>query len=639
MEIRTPLVVILISVILIVIYLRKPLPQHVSARLFFIFLIAVFFNNLSEIFESAVFIYMDDPRPGLLKFVQIFYIGSLVFVDYLMCVYTYSKTDLDHRRLNLAAVLASVPAVIAFISLFVFDIKYGVTEKGVYYNYGLAVNICYVIGFVYIALSLLRVVILGKRLQKDNFWAIFIGLVAWSVLASYQFYNRYIQVSAVAMMLMEMILFIAMENPKEFYERSIEGIRNKDAFLLALAEAFGFKKNVFVVSVIFLGKTGILSGDDRNELSELLKTVGRQSEKLIGAPAYLFNWNCLCCIVEDPGNVETFMSAINNFKDGERKNFRVVFSVLEVPKYAQTSDEAVQVLTYVAGDYAYMQSAPNIVIDNSVVDKMTYRNTIEDVVRKAVKEKAFEVYYQPILRVEDCTFSSAEALVRLKRPDNQKYISPEDFIPIAEKCGLILEIDDLVFEKVCSFIARENLPSYGIRMIEVNLSGNEVVDEQTHMRLTNKMKKYHIPPNFINFEITETSYINNDEVFQENVDKLKAMGSTFSMDDFGSGYSNLLEILKMDYALVKLDKEFVWNCLDPDKPGNMRMLEYTINFLKDYGLHILAEGVETLDQAKILIDKGVEYLQGFYYSRPVSESDYLEFLKSQKGLFSSEDNT
>jgi sensor c-di-GMP phosphodiesterase-like protein len=109
------------------------------------------------------------------------------------------------------------------------------------------------------------------------------------------------------------------------------------------------------------------------------------------------------------------------------------------------------------------------------------------------------------------------------------------------------------------------------------------------------------------------------------------------MDDFGSGYSNLLEILKMDYALVKMDKEFVWSCLDKNKPENMRMLDYTIKFLKDFGLHILAEGVETLDQAQILIEKGVEYLQGFYYSRPIPEEEYIDFLKTQKGMFAKGD--
>ena len=329
------------------------------------------------------------------------------------------------------------------------------------------------------------------------------------------------------------------------------------------------------------------------------------------------------------------MTLVNGMKDGG-KNYRQTFCILEVPKYVKTLDESVAALTYVSGEYIYTQSTPNLVIDDAVIDKMNYRNTIEDVVRQAVKDKAFDVYYQPILCVADGSFSSAEALVRLKRKDNESYISPEDFIPVAEKCGLIQEIDDLVFEKVCSFIARENLSSYGVRMVEVNLSGNEAVDENTHLRLTSKMEKYHIPPKFINFEITETSYISNDEAFKENVNRLQERGSSFSMDDFGSGYSNLLEILKMDYALVKLDKEFVWNCLDKEKPENMRMLDYTIGFLRDFGLHILAEGIETLDQAKILIEKKVEYLQGFYYSRPVPEADYIEFLKSQKGLFSKE---
>ena len=103
------------------------------------------------------------------------------------------------------------------------------------------------------------------------------------------------------------------------------------------------------------------------------------------------------------------------------------------------------------------------------------------------------------------------------------------------------------------------------------------------------------------------------------------------MDDFGSGYSNLLEILKMDYRIVKMDKEFIWNCLDKNKPENMKMLKYTVKFLKDYGLHILAEGVETLEQAEILIENGVEYLQGFYYSRPIPEKEYIKFLTDLKG--------
>jgi EAL domain-containing protein (putative c-di-GMP-specific phosphodiesterase class I) len=438
------------------------------------------------------------------------------------------------------------------------------------------------------------------------------------------------------MTLMELILFLSLENPREFYERSLEGVRNRDAFQMVLNEKIADKKSFFIISVVFTGKTSVMTNTDREELSALQVKIGKMADEYIGTPAFLFNWNTLSFFVDSPQKAESFMNLVNSIKEGGT-NYRLTFCILEAPKYAKNMDEAIQALTFVSGEYVYTQSTPNLVIDDVIIGKMNYRYTIEDVVRQAVKEKAFDVYYQPILSVADGAFSSAEALVRLKRKDNESFISPEDFIPVAEKCGLIQEIDDLVFDKVCSFIARENISSYGVKMIEVNLSGNEVVDEHTHARLTGKMEKYHIPPKFINFEITETSFISNDKVFLENVRKLREKGSSFSMDDFGSGYSNLLEILKMDYALVKLDKEFVWKCLDPSKPENMKMLDYTISFLRDFGLHILAEGVETLEQAGILIDKKVEYLQGFYYSRPVPEEEYIEFLKSQKGLFSQEE--
>ncbi|WP_081778592.1 EAL domain-containing protein [Butyrivibrio proteoclasticus] len=635
MEIRTPLIAIMVSIILLVIYLRKNIPQLISARIFFVFLVSVFACNICEILECTAFMLIDEKSSAaaLREVTQILYVGSLLFSAFIMCIYIYAKTTLKRAVSNLVVVITGIPALIAVIIAIVMGIDVGVNEWGYYYNCGTAVTICYAIGFTYVLLSILRVIYFKNRIRKDSFFSILSGLIVWAILLIYQFIDRAMQVSAVAMMIMALILFLSMENPREYYERSIDGVRNRDAFEMALLERMGMRREFFVVSVIFTGKTAVMSNSERSEMTDLMKIVGKISESHVGTPAYLFNWNTLCSIVRNPERVETFMNIVNNLKDNEGKNYRLTFSVLELPKYASEADKALQILTYVSGEYAFKQSSPNLVIDQAVVDKMTYRNSIEDVVRTAVKEKSFDVYYQPILSVEDGSFSSAEALVRLQRPDKGKFISPEDFIPIAEKCGLIQEIDDLVFEKVCSFIARENLQAYGIKTIEVNLSGNEVVDEQTHIRLINKMNKYQIPPDFINFEITETSYINNDEVFKENVARLRESGSTISMDDFGSGYSNLLEILKMDYALVKMDKEFVWSCLDKDKPENMRMLDYTIKFLKDFGLHILAEGVETMDQAKILIDKGVEYLQGFYYSRPIPEEEYIDFLKAQKGLF------
>ena len=547
-----------------------------------------------------------------------------------IALYVYAKISCGKPVSKAIVGLIAAPGIIGIVALLFGRINYNVNDAGQYYNNGFVVLLSYCIGFLYIFVTMIIAIMFRHRMRKDDALAIISGLLIWAVLAFFQFIFHGYQVSSIAIMLMALMLFLSSENPREYYEKDIPGVKNKDAFDLVITERFASSKPFFITSVIFTGTTAILTGEDRHLLNRLQGNIAKMAEETIGEGSYLSSWNALSFIIENPENVETLMSHINNYKD-DSGNYKLTYSVLEVPKQTKKADEALQILGYVSGEYVYARYSPNLVIDEKIIDKMFYRNSIEDVVRAAVKDKAFDVYYQPILNVAEGKFVSAEALVRLRRPDNENFISPEDFIPVAERCGLIHEIDDLVFEKVCSFIAKENLSSYGIRNVEVNLSGNEVVDRKTHARLIGKMEKYHIPPKFINFEITETAFINNDEAFKDNVQKLKEIGSTFSMDDFGSGYSNLLELLKMDYVMVKMDKEFIWNCLDPDKPENRRMLEYSIGFLKDFGLHVLAEGVETIEQAKTLTEKGVEYLQGFYYSRPLPETEYIEFLKAQKG--------
>ena len=606
------------------------MPRVFSTRIFFVFLVVSYIHVICDIIESSVFKYLDSSFFVLRSTSQRMYVGTLIMCAFIMTLYVYAKISGGRPVSRIIVGLIAAPGAIGIISLLIGKVNYNITEEGQYYNSGFVVLLSYYIGFLYIFVTLIVAVMFRRQMRKDDALTIISGLLAWALLAFFQFSFHGYQVSSIAIMLMALILFLSSENPREYYEKDIPGVKNKDAFELVITERFGVNKPFFITSVIFTGTTAILTGEDRQTLNRMQGSIAKMAEETTGEGSYLSSWNALSFIIENPENVEKLMSLVNNYKN-DSGNYKLTYAVLEAPKQTSKADEALQILSYVSGEYVYARYSPNLVVDEKIIDKMFYRNSIEDVVRAAVKDKAFEVYYQPILCVKEGRFISAEALVRLKRPEGENFISPEDFIPVAEKCGLIQEIDDLVFEKVCSFIARENLSSYGIRKVEVNLSGNEVVDKKTYARLMGKMEKYHIPPKFINFEITETAYINNDEAFKDNVQKLKEIGSTFSMDDFGSGYSNLLELLKMDYVMVKMDKEFIWNCLDSQKPENARMLEYSIGFLKDYGLHVLAEGVETIDQAKTLIEKGVEYLQGFYYSRPLPEGEYIEFLKAQKG--------
>ena len=238
--------------------------------------------------------------------------------------------------------------------------------------------------------------------------------------------------------------------------------------------------------------------------------------------------------------------------------------------------------------------------------------------------------YQPIYNTKEKTITSAEALVRLKNCGELGFVSPEEFIPIAEEKGLILDIGDRTLELVAAFAKENRLDQSSIQYIEVNLSAIQAVVPHLDQRLKKILDWYGLPANFINLEITETATINFGASFEQNISSLRRMGFSFSMDDFGTGYSNLAQINQIGYDLVKLDKSLIWPVFDKkveNKENAERLLRSAIELLKSIGKKIVAEGVETEEMVQYLIDHKVEYLQGYYFSKPIKGKEFLEFLK------------
>ena len=149
-----------------------------------------------------------------------------------------------------------------------------------------------------------------------------------------------------------------------------------------------------------------------------------------------------------------------------------------------------------------------------------------------------------------------------------------------------------------------------------------------HMELTDSfrhiLRKYDVNPADINLEITESAAIKNPELFMGNIRRLQEMGFTISMDDYGTGYSNYSTIYGLDFNIIKLDKSILWNA---EKTETAKIiLESTVDMLKKLGKKIVMEGVETEMQRDYLLNLGVDYCQGFLWSRPIKETDFLEFV-------------
>lgn len=251
---------------------------------------------------------------------------------------------------------------------------------------------------------------------------------------------------------------------------------------------------------------------------------------------------------------------------------------------------------------------------------------IETLVQTALEENRLEVYFQPIYNAVKKKFTSAEALIRMRDNDGN-FISPELFIPIAEKSSLIIDIGDFVLEKVCEVISEENLSEYGFEYIEVNVSMVECLQSNLAAKVMSVLKKHKVFPNQINLEITETSASEFTDIVDMNIKTLHDKNISFSLDDFGTGYSSLSRILSLSLKLIKIDKSIVQAPFTSSEKKSMILLENFVKTAISTGSDIVAEGVETKEMARHIINLGCKYIQGYYFSKPLPRDDFVSLIK------------
>ena len=257
-------------------------------------------------------------------------------------------------------------------------------------------------------------------------------------------------------------------------------------------------------------------------------------------------------------------------------------------------------------------------------NQLNIQNNIDKIIEQALENERFEVYYQPIYSIQQGKFISAEALLRLFDPEHG-FISPEMLIIAAEQNGTIHRIGEFVFEKVCQFISSEEFQNLGLEYIEVNLSVAQVMNGDLPENYLSIMKKYNVSPDKINLEITETAAAYGQEVMMDNMEQMNQAGINFSLDDYGTGYSNIQRVIQLPLNIIKLDKSFV------NEQNNQKVwifLKNTVKMLKDMNMEIVIEGVETQEMLDIFSDLQCDFVQGYFFSKPIPQNDFIEFISN-----------
>ncbi len=269
------------------------------------------------------------------------------------------------------------------------------------------------------------------------------------------------------------------------------------------------------------------------------------------------------------------------------------------------------------------------ILKGAELNYLVRRAEVESALHRGLSENRFEVYYQPVYRTKGMSIYSAEALLRLK-DSKLGNIMPDEFIPIAEQNGLIDRLGEYVLEEVCLFLSSGIPTEMGLDCIEINLSVLQCLQPGFVERIRSIVRKYDVMPHFINFEVTESAAASDYAELDTVLGDLKASGFLLSLDDYGIGYSNVMSVFSIDFDVIKIDKSILWEAVEEPENGKSRgsvILENTIRMIREMDLKILVEGVETQEHVSLLEELKADYLQGYYFSRPVSKNELLGILR------------
>lgn len=509
------------------------------------------------------------------------------------------------------------------------------------YQRGTLIYFLYIAAFFYMFLGLGILLYYLKNIDKKKLLILllFLPINALAVIIQLLFPQFRIEVMATVLLLL--IVIITVQKPEEMMDRVV-GTMSNNAFMLDMRQAFNFKRPMSVLFINFTNhgmlrnNLGLFSynillkrlADKTSQISKIMEVypdiyyldngsfavvtnelkadklldIGRMIHAYMQEPVKLSHMetmvNTLVCMVQCPKDIndfDVFISFSRNFQQKLEDHNRVI------------------VLSDVSSSRDFMM-----------------KSQLDAIINRGIQNRRFQMYYQPIYSLKKHRFVSAEALIRLY-DDEYGFVPPSLFIPAAEESGAIHKIGDFVIEDVCRFISSQNFVDLGLEYIELNLSLSQCIEQNLPEKIKGYMDKYGVSPDQINLEITETAADYDPTITDKNINELAQMGISFSLDDYGTGYSNIKRVVSLPLDIVKLDK-----CLVDDMDSNQMwtVITHTVRMLQRMDKKILVEGVETEHALRKFENIGCDYIQGYYFSKPLSEGEFIFFIsQNNKGLF------
>lgn len=633
----------MLNLILILFIYGKKVKIHSFENNILLFMICdCMIATVFEILSSIAISYPHSFPLAVMNFLCWAFFISNISIPFLYAYYNIMITDAQKSMHLFQKIIFCLPEIICIIITFYNPFTHHLFyfDKNLNYCHGTGLYLYYLTAFYYLLIAIIHSFQNRKHLEKNTLYSLYTFNIIALIVAAVQISHPELLLELFSASLCLLIMLINIQNPGKLINSQTE-LLNRDAMASIIEQKFYHAENFTIISLKlkdlpFFNKTlgsAYVNSMIKN-VSVFLKSLCNKHTRIfhIGFGQFCFvfpslNENEVTSIVQTlqqrfslPWNTDDidvdlgFLLGIGHAPE----DFSDYESLCDFIDYRPDRDNLSE-----RGHYSSEKFHIIYAKDTLLHLKQRIKN-VEHAIQRALRDGNFQVYYQPIYSVKEKKFTCAEALIRLW---DREYgmISPEEFIPIAEKNGTILDIGLFVFETVCKCIAKDHLTALGVEYIEVNLSVVQCMQPKLAEQLLSIMKQYNVRPEQINLEITETAAAVSPETLKLNMMNLSEQNICFSLDDYGTGYSTMSYALDLPFSYVKLDKSIVASASSDD--NTHIALCSTIQMMKQLHFLLIAEGVDNEEQLDFLIKNGCDYIQGYYFSKPLPKDGYLEFLQ------------
>lgn len=589
-----------------------------------------------DILSIAAIVNMDRLPIHFVNWVCKSYLVSMIGValSSLLYIYAdiYSRNGRYQRFIKKYIALAVCGAVLIYI--LPIHIFYDM-ETAAVYTYGPSAMATYAFALSFVALNTYSVIRHRAIVNARRREAVFVWMLVWVSAAVVQFFFKDILIIGYAFAMGIMILYLKLENPEQNLDRRT-GMFNQNAFTEYTQQLFAEGKEFSILCLYF---EGLFHQNARKDISEDVKI--QISNYLLGIPnvrVFKSAEDAASLLFEDPGyagEVIEKLQARFNDKWGKDSSVLLRLQGIFIPtlRMMHNAEDIPYLLRYVRENRRKYTESDFLTVQEFMAADMYEEQVTERLILDAIEHERIEAFYQPIYSVTEQRFTCAEALVRMRDEDGE-LIPPMRFIEVAEKTGLIIKVGEIVFEKVCRLIKEQDISRYGLHYIEINLSIVQCAYPELADDFIRIMKEYGVDPAHINLEITESASLSAKDILLDNMKKLMDFGVEFSLDDFGTGQSNLNYIVDMPVRIVKFDKDMISAYFENGKAKYV--MDAAMHMIQGMNLEIVSEGIETKEQLDTMRELGISYIQGYYFSRPLPEEEFLRFISARSDRSESE---